>query len=572
MQGARPLFFLDYVATGKLEPDVDRAASSTGVARGCRENGCALLGGETAEMPGFYAPGEYDVAGTIVGVVDRAKIARRLAHRGRRRRARAAVGRACTPTATRSRARSSSRRWASRRRTVSTSSADARSATRCSRRTSRICAALEPLLEADLVHGMAHITGGGFYDNIPRVLPEGLDVVVKSGAWPVPPVFEVIEREGARLLRGDAPRLQHGDRHGRLRRAGGPRRASAEIWKDAGQRWFAIGNVEGAAAAAASSSSRRPPDVDGRPKRRLAVLLSGRGSNFEAIADAVAAGAIPNAEIVAVVSRRRRRAGPRAGARARPAGASPSTGGSSRPGARTRRRSSRSSTRRGPTSICLAGYMRLLSPEFVARWRGRILNIHPALLPKFPGLDAQRRALEAGETESGLHGPLRGRGHRHRARSSCSERCRPAGRYGGDASRRGSSSEEHRAYPEAIARVLATLARRRLKLHRILCSASVEKRPVSWAFPIFPKSLDRGLRRPYIPRSPQGFGSFQGSPSGASRPPRAASAAPISVDGAGRDSHRLEGPPQGGCSFESRAGGTARFRGAEGPGTRFLEN
>src|SRR4029077_17676093 len=73
VQGARPLFFLDYIATGKLDPDVLTAVIE-GIARGCRENATALLGGETAEMPGFYAAGEYDVAGNIVGVVDRAKI------------------------------------------------------------------------------------------------------------------------------------------------------------------------------------------------------------------------------------------------------------------------------------------------------------------------------------------------------------------------------------------------------------------------------------------------------------------------------------------------------------------
>ena len=103
--------------------------------------------------------------------------------------------------------------------------------------------AMAPLLEADLVHGMAHLTGGGFYDNIPRVLPEGLDVVMKSGAWPVLPVFEVIEREGAvsfeemhRVFNmgiGMVVFVAPAD----VARVG-------QIWKDAGQRWYAIGNVK----------------------------------------------------------------------------------------------------------------------------------------------------------------------------------------------------------------------------------------------------------------------------------------------------------------------------------------
>ena len=135
-------------------------------------------------------------------------------------------------------------------------------------------------------------------------------------------------------------------------------------------------------------------------RRRLAILLSGRGSNFLAIADAVAAGRIPNAEIVAVVSDMSEAPG-LAAARARglPAFALDP--------ARARSRSTREADilavldRARPDLVCLAGFMRILSPDFVARFRGRILNIHPSLLPKYPGLDAQRRALEGGEAESG---------------------------------------------------------------------------------------------------------------------------------------------------------------------------
>jgi formyltetrahydrofolate-dependent phosphoribosylglycinamide formyltransferase len=191
------------------------------------------------------------------------------------------------------------------------------------------------------------------------------------------------------------------------------------------------------------------------PKSRLAILLSGRGSNFEAIADAVASGAIPNAEIVAVLSDVPDAVGlERARARGLPAAAV------DRKAYAGRREHEVEVLRRlaqaRPDLVCLAGYMRLLSPEFVGRWRGRILNIHPALLPKFPGLHVQRRALEAGEKESGctVHfvdegtdtGPV------------ILQRRVPV--LPGDTEESLSArilTEEHCAYPEAIAKVLQGL-------------------------------------------------------------------------------------------------------------------
>jgi phosphoribosylglycinamide formyltransferase-1 len=190
-------------------------------------------------------------------------------------------------------------------------------------------------------------------------------------------------------------------------------------------------------------------------KHRLAVLLSGRGSNFEAIADAVESGAIPNAEIVAVVSDV---AEARGLAKARERGFLAHAVVPARSGGRGGHEAEivRLLDQVRPDLVCLAGYMRLLSPEFVARWRGRIVNIHPALLPKWPGLGVQRRALEAGEAESGctVHfvdegtdtGPI------------ILQRRVPI--LAGDTEETLSArilEEEHRAYPEAIARVLSEL-------------------------------------------------------------------------------------------------------------------
>ncbi len=191
------------------------------------------------------------------------------------------------------------------------------------------------------------------------------------------------------------------------------------------------------------------------PRSRLAILLSGRGSNFEAIADAVEAGRIPNAEIVAVISDVPGAVGlERARRRGLPAEAVDRAG---YPGKREHEAAvlERLAAAR-PDLVCLAGYMRLLSPDFVARWRGRLLNIHPALLPKYPGLHVQRRALEAGERESGctVHfvdegtdtGPI------------VLQRRVPV--LPGDTEELLSArilEQEHLAYPEAIAKVLAGL-------------------------------------------------------------------------------------------------------------------
>jgi phosphoribosylglycinamide formyltransferase-1 len=187
-------------------------------------------------------------------------------------------------------------------------------------------------------------------------------------------------------------------------------------------------------------------------RNRIAVLLSGRGSNFEAIADAVASGAIPRSEIVAVLSDVEDAAGlQKARRRGLPAHA-----------VDRRRFARRTDHERAvldvlgaarPDLICLAGYMRVLSPEFVAAYPGKILNVHPSLLPKFPGLFPQRQALEAGASESGctVHvvdervdaGPIVVQ-HRVPILSGDTE----------ESLSQRILEEEHRAYPEAIRKVL----------------------------------------------------------------------------------------------------------------------
>ncbi len=191
---------------------------------------------------------------------------------------------------------------------------------------------------------------------------------------------------------------------------------------------------------------------------RLAILLSGRGSNFEAIADAVGEGTIPDARIVAVISDVPSAPGLlRARERGLPSWAVERSRFSSR--AAYEQEVLRILAEAEPDLVCLAGYMRLLSSEFVSRWRGRILNIHPSLLPKFAGLEPQKRALDAGETQTGctVHfvdegmdtGPI------------VLQRTVPiAPGETVESLIRKILEEEHRAYPEAVARVLGELPAR----------------------------------------------------------------------------------------------------------------
>lgn len=193
VQGARPLFFLDYIATGKLTPDTV-ASIVEGVAAGCKENNCALLGGETAEMPGFYANDEYDIAGFIVGIVDRAKVLD-----GSRIKVGDAVL-ALPSSGLHTNGYSLARKLLfnvsgyttdTHLDELGTTVGDALLAPHKS-----YLRALEGLLTSDALHGLAHITGGGLIENIPRILPEGAGVEIKRDGWEMPAIFRLLQRTG----------------------------------------------------------------------------------------------------------------------------------------------------------------------------------------------------------------------------------------------------------------------------------------------------------------------------------------------------------------------------------------
>ena len=192
-QGARPLIFLDYIATGYLDPEkVEKIVA--GVAEGCRQAGCALIGGETAEMPDFYPAGEYDLAGFTVGLVDREK-----SISGERvREGDVLVGMASSGV--------HSNGYSLVRKLVLTEGRDLNAPVEAFGGKSwgetlltptkiYVKPALKACAAAD-VHGIAHITGGGFIENIPRILPDGLSAYIDLGTWPVLPVFTELQKLG----------------------------------------------------------------------------------------------------------------------------------------------------------------------------------------------------------------------------------------------------------------------------------------------------------------------------------------------------------------------------------------
>lgn len=193
VNGAEPLFFLDYLAVGKCEPS-QVAEIVSGIAEGCRQGGCALIGGETAEMPGFYPVGEYDVAGFTVGIVDKKKII---------------DGKSITPgdvvlglpsTGLHSNGFSLARKVLLETAKLNLHSVEPTLGGKLGEvlltPTKIYVKTILTLLEEANIKGMAHITGGGLLENIPRILPEGTQVLIDSNAWPRLPIFDLIAKHG----------------------------------------------------------------------------------------------------------------------------------------------------------------------------------------------------------------------------------------------------------------------------------------------------------------------------------------------------------------------------------------
>ncbi|XP_071423538.1 trifunctional purine biosynthetic protein adenosine-3 [Pithys albifrons albifrons] len=410
-QGAEPLFFLDYFACGRLDVDVARGVIA-GVADACRKSGCALLGGETAEMPGMYPPGEYDLAGFAVGAVERGHMLPQL-------------DRICPGDVVIGVASSGvhSNGFSLVRKIVEKSSLDFSSPVGVSgdqtlgelllTPTKLYSKTLLPVLRSGHVKAFAHITGGGLLENIPRVLPDTCGVVLDALSWKIPEIFCWLHKEGnlseeemARtfncglgavlVVQQDKAQqvLQEVQRHETAWQVG------KVVTLQKGSDSVKVHNLLRALQANRSLSVHS--HIQGKVqagKVRVAVLISGTGTNLEALINSTKK-STSFAQIVLVVSNKPGVEGLRKAQRAGiPTRVIEHTAFPSR--AAFDSAVDEALREFSVELICLAGFMRILSGPFVKKWEGKILNIHPSLLPSFKGANAHQLVLQAGVRVTG---------------------------------------------------------------------------------------------------------------------------------------------------------------------------
>lgn len=402
--GAAPLTFLDYFACGALDVRVARSVVA-GVAEGCRQASAALIGGETAEMPGMYSPGAYDIAGFALGAVERDHVLPRINH--------IAVGDIVIGLSSNgvhsngfSLIHSLMQKAGLTLDDKAPFSIEGRTLGEELIKPTRIYVqSVLPALQRGLVKAVAHITGGGLLENIPRVIPDHVRARLNAHWWNVHPVFAWIADTGS--VKDDEMLRTFNCGIGMVLIVSPENQAEVmNITRSHGA--LVIGSLQARPAggarvlvdnfASALDFTRRMPQLH---MKRVAVLVSGDGSNLQALLDSTREPAqCMCAEVALVVSNK-----PAAFALKR----------AQRAGVPTlvfdhKEYESREAFDRAITAaleehkidiVCLAGFMRILSAEFVQKWKGRLINIHPSLLPRHPGLHAQRQCLEAGDCESG---------------------------------------------------------------------------------------------------------------------------------------------------------------------------
>ncbi|XP_021064668.1 trifunctional purine biosynthetic protein adenosine-3 [Mus pahari] len=414
-QGAEPLFFLDYFSCGKLDLSTTEAVVA-GIAAACQRAGCALLGGETAEMPDMYPPGEYDLAGFAVGAMERHQ---KLPQLERITEGDAVIGVASSGL--------HSNGFSLVRKIVERSSLQYSSPAPggCGDQTlgdllltpTRIYShSLLPIIRSGHVKAFAHITGGGLLENIPRVLPQKFGVDLDACTWRVPKIFSWLQQEGQLSEEEMARTFNCGIGAALVVSQDQAEQILHDIRQQQEEAWV-IGSVvacpedsprvrvknlietiqtNGSLVANGFLRSNFPVQ---QKKARVAVLISGTGSNLQALIDSTR-DPKSSSHIVLVISNKAAVAGLDRAERA---------------GIPTRVINHKLYKNRAEFDnavdrvleefsvdiVCLAGFMRILSGPFVRKWDGKMLNIHPSLLPSFKGSNAHEQVLEAGVTITG---------------------------------------------------------------------------------------------------------------------------------------------------------------------------
>ncbi|XP_071110460.1 trifunctional purine biosynthetic protein adenosine-3-like [Haliotis cracherodii] len=405
--GAEPLFLLDYFATGRLDVQVAHEVVG-GIAEGCRQAGCALVGGETAEMPGMYTNGEYDVAGFAVGAVERGQMMPRI-HEVVAGDVIVGIG----SSGIHSNGFSLVRKLVERKnlrfdmpsplKTGKTLGEDLLTPTKI------YVKSVLPLMREGKVKAFAHITGGGLTENIPRILPNDLGAALDAKSWTMLPIFGWLSEMG-RISNQEMARTFNCGLGGVLIVTSSQSAEVVSLLRTSGEQANIIGTVRQLKAGTTRvrvdhledslvQSWRKVPGVTRR--RRVGVLISGSGTNLQALLDHTRD--VTNssaAEIVIVISNK---AGVQGLERAEKAGIK--TKVISHKDYKGREEFDEALhqglTAAGVEIVCLAGFMRILTGGFVRKWTGRMLNVHPSLLPSFKGSDAHRQVLAAGVRISG---------------------------------------------------------------------------------------------------------------------------------------------------------------------------
>lgn len=402
--GAKPLTFLDYYACDRFNYDKSVDVVK-GIADGCLLGECALVGGDPIELPQIYTTDEYDLAGFAMGVVENGKLLPRVDE--------IAVGDhiiALTSSGVHSNGFSLVHKVLSKANVTYKDPAPFSNNGKTFGEeflapTKIYVAPIVPLLFEGKIKAIAHITGGGLLENIPRVLPDHLAVHLDADKMFIPPIFAWLAAEGnienAELQRtyncGIGMILVVSKQH------------ALEL--ESRLKFVLNANIVGTVKQRKTNEPRvviddqkftatlqRTKDILLKPRKRVGVLISGNGSNLQALIDATRNTNFGiNAEIVLVLSNKSDAYGLKRAERANIPHKTISHL-SFRSCADPRTEFDRALTaeleKQRVDIVCLAGFMRILSEEFVRRWKGKLINIHPSLLPKYPGLDAQKQAFE----------------------------------------------------------------------------------------------------------------------------------------------------------------------------------